>query len=238
MFTTEVWGGVVALSTKPALGWSAMVKRGLTRDALVALAHEYVGANGLDALTMRRLAAAADVTPGALYKHFRDRKDLQRAMADAIYATIDLSDIDTADPSVRQVKTCCERMRRAMLAFRDGGRIIAGTYAPLAATLNLSATLMTLLQAVTAPEHSPGQLAALLRSYTTGFVIDEQAFLELKGTKDWDSLVQQIADSGHYRPADADDLIAILTGDRDRRFNTGLDMILIGLVRAGVVPAN
>jgi AcrR family transcriptional regulator len=45
-----------------------MVKRGLTREALVLLAHQYVADNGLDALTMRRLAAAADVAPGALYK--------------------------------------------------------------------------------------------------------------------------------------------------------------------------
>jgi AcrR family transcriptional regulator len=208
-----------------------MVKRGLTRTALVALAHEYVGANGLDALTMRRLAAAADVTPGALYKHFRDRKDLQRAMADAIYATIDLSEIDTANASVQQVKTCCARMRSAMLAFRDGGRIIAGCYAPLAATLDLSATLTALLQAITAPKHSPGQLAALLRSYTIGFVIDEQAFLELRGSGEWDSLVARMADSGHQRSAEADDLVAVVTGDRDRRFNTGLDMILTGLVR-------
>ena len=159
-------------------------------------------------------------------------------MADAVYATIDLSDVDTVVPSVEQVKTCCERMRHAMLAFRDGGRIIAGSYAPLAATLNLSATLMALLQKVTAPEYSPGQLAALLRSYTTGFVIDEQAFLELKATDEWDSLVRQIADSGHRRSAQADDLIAILTGDRDRRFNTGLDMILTGLVRPSPAPPN
>lgn len=137
-------------------------------------------------------------------------------MADAIYATIDLSDIDTAHPSTQQVKDCCQRMRRAMLAFRDGGRIIAGSYAPWAATLNLSATLRTLLQSVTVPTHSPGQLAALLRSYTTGFVIDEQAYLELKETHEWDALVAQIADNGHHRPADADDLIAILTGDRDK----------------------
>lgn len=213
-----------------------MVKRGLTRDVLVALAHEYVADNGLDALTMRRLAVAADVTPGALYKHFRDRKDLQRAMADAVYATIDLSDVDTAAPSVELVKSCCERMRTAMLAFRDGGRIIAGSYAPLSATLNLSATLTALLDAVTAPEYSPGQLAALLRSYTTGFVIDEQSFLELKGEREWDSLVQQIADNGHRRPTEADDLIAMLTGDRDRRFSTGLDMILTGLLRASPTP--
>lgn len=207
-----------------------MVKRGLSRETLVALAHGYVADHGLDALTMRRLAAAADVTPGALYKHFRDRKDLQRAMADAIYATIDLSDIDTAHPTAQQVKDCCRRMRQAMLSFRDGGRIIAGSYAPLAATLTLSATLLTLLESITAPAHSPGQLAALLRSYTTGFVIDEQAYLELKTTGEWDKLVGQIADNGHHRPPDADDLITILTDDRDQRFDTGLDMILTGLV--------
>jgi hypothetical protein len=62
-------------------------------------------------------------------------------MADATYATVDLSDIDTAHPSPQQVKGCCRRMRRAMLSFRDGGRIIAGSYAPLAATLTLSTTL-------------------------------------------------------------------------------------------------
>jgi TetR/AcrR family transcriptional regulator, tetracycline repressor protein len=208
-----------------------MVRRGLSRDGLVALAHEYVSANGLDALTMRRLAAAAQVSPGALYKHFRDKKDLQRAMADAIYGTIDLADIDTGNPTVDQVKLCCQRMRFAMLAFRDGGRIIAGSYAPFAATLKLSATLMALLQAVTLPEFSAGQLASVLRSYTTGFVIDEQAFLELKVTDEWESLVQQIADSGQPRISQTDDLIAILTGDRDQRFVTGLDTILAGIAR-------
>lgn len=213
-----------------------MVKRGLTRDALVAFAHEYVTANGLDALTMRRVAATAGVTSGALYKHFADRKDLQRAMADAVWATIDLSDIDTDTPSVAQVMTCCERMREAMLGFRDGGRIVAGTYAPLAATLKLSATLTALLEAITKPDYRPGQIATLLRSYTTGFVIDEQAFLELEASDEWDALLQQIADAGHRRTADTDDLIAVLTGDRDQRFATGLDMILTGLVRSDSAP--
>lgn len=212
-----------------------MVRRGLTRDVLVAVAHEYVANNGLDALTMRRLAATAEVSPGAPYKHFRDRKDLQRAMADAIYATIDLSDIDVAKASITQVKECCRRMRAAMLAFRDGGRIIAGTYAPLPATLKLSATLAMLLESVTAPAHSSGQLAALLRSYTTGFVIDEQAYLELKASDDWDGLVEQINEAGRTRPNNEDDLVAILTGDRDQRFDSGLDMILTGLVRTSSI---
>ncbi|OHU98591.1 TetR/AcrR family transcriptional regulator [Mycobacterium talmoniae] len=208
-----------------------MVKRGLSRDKLVALAHGYVAANGLDALTMRRLAAAAQVSPGALYKHFRDRKDLQRAMADAIYATIDLDDIDTAHPSVDQVKLCCIRMRDAMLAFRDGGRIVADSYAPFAATLKLSATLMTLLQTITVPPFSAGDIALVLRTYTTGFVILEQAFVELADADEWDALVEAIGVTDYPRISDSDDAIAILTGNRDQRFAAGLDTVLAGTTR-------
>lgn len=213
-----------------------MVKRGLTRDGLVTLAHQYVANHGLAALTMRRLAAAAEVTPGALYKHFRDRKDLQRAMADAIYATVDLAGIDTTQPSVQQVKKCCQQMREAMLSVRDGGRIIAGTYAPLPATLELSATLTGLLEGVITPGYSPGQLAALLRSYTVGFVIDEQAYLELNANNEWDELVAQVTNNGHHRPDNADDLIASLTSNRDDHFNIGLDMILTGLTKTDSAP--
>jgi hypothetical protein len=61
----------------------------------------------------------------------------------------------------------------------------------------------------------------LLRSYTTGFAAGEQACLELKASYGWDALVHQIAGNGQ-RPPDADDLITVLTGDRDQRFDTGL----------------
>ena len=212
-----------------------MVRRGLSPDRLVEIAHEYVAAHGLDALTMRRLAAAAEVTPGALYKHLRDRKDLRRAMADAIYRTIDLADIDVDHPSVDQVITCCERMRAAMLRFRDGGRIVAGSYSPFAATSNLSSILRTLLRAVVLPPHHPGDLASVLRSYTTGFVIEEQAYLELANAGEWDPLVDALASNGQPRVDESGDIIAIMTGDRDQRFTVGLHTILAGTVRTALL---
>ncbi|WP_214105360.1 TetR/AcrR family transcriptional regulator [Acrocarpospora catenulata] len=206
-----------------------MVKRGLSRDRLVELAHEYVAAHGLDALTMRRLAAAAEVTPGALYKHFRDRKDLRRAMADAIFQTVDLADIDPGSAGVDGVIACCERMRQAMLRFCDGGRIVAGSYAPFAATVELSATLRALLRVVALPHIDAGDLAFVLRSYTTGFVIEEQAYLALQSSGEWDTLVGTV--SAHSRVGEPADVIAIMTGDRDRRFRAGLMAILVGSAR-------
>lgn len=207
-----------------------MPAHGLNRDRLVAIAHDYVAANGLDALTMRRLAAAAEVTPGALYKHFRDKRDLQRAMADAVYATIDLSDIDTDSPTVDQVITCCERMRAAMLGFRDGGRVVAGSYSPFAATATISATLRKLLQGVILQSFDAGDIAYALRNYTTGFVIEEQAYLTLVAGGEWDALVQSLPRQDATEADRSSDAIAILTGDRDQRFRVGLAAILTGTV--------
>ncbi|MFJ4655732.1 TetR/AcrR family transcriptional regulator [Nocardia sp. NPDC088792] len=207
-----------------------MTKRGLTRERLAVIAHEFVAENGLDALTMRRLAVTAEVSSGALYKHLRDRRDLQRAMADTVFAAVELSDLDPADLDVDQVIACCERIRAAMLRFRDGGRIVAGSYSPSAATLRVSATLWALLRAVTLPQFDVGEIALVLRSYITGFVIEEQAYLELESSGEWETLVQSISASTYSRPENSGDIVATMTGDRDLRFTAGLRAILSGKV--------
>lgn len=215
----------------PDLSSAAMVTHGLTRDRLVAIAHDYVAEHGLDALTMRRLAAAAEVTPGALYKHVRDQRDLRRALADSIFATIDLADVDTARPDLGQVIACFERMRHAMLAFRDGGRIVAGSYSPFAATAALGTTVRTLLAGITRPQFDPGDLAYVLRNYTVGFVIEEQAYLALVDSGEWNELIRQPP----TQPADitrGSDAIGILGDNRDHRFRKGLIATLTGTTTA------
>ncbi|MGO4205468.1 TetR/AcrR family transcriptional regulator [Rhodococcus sp. TAF43] len=207
-----------------------MAARGLTRDRLVAIAHGYVTEHGLDALTMRRLAVAAGVSPGAIYKHFRDQRDLRRAMADAVYATIDLSDIDTDRPTAEQVIACCMRMRAAMLQFRDGGRIVAGSYSPFAATAALGATLRTLLHAIALPSFDAGNLAYVLRNFTVGFVIEEQAYLGLVANGEWDSLIQMPPGHELVEPDGVSDAITILGDNRDQRFRAGIEAILAGTV--------
>ncbi len=209
-------------------------KRGLTRDRLAGIAHEYVSENGLDALTMRRLAAAAGVTPGALYKHLRDRKDLQRAMADTIFRAVDLSDIDLDNADVAQTLICCQRIRAAILRFREGGRVVAGSYSPSPETLRVSRTLTTLLDSVVLPQFSVGEIVLVLRSYITGFVIEEQAYLELRNAGEWEPLVARISTDDQARPEGADDILAIMTGDRDLRFTAGLRAVLDGKVRGSM----
>jgi len=61
-------------------------RRRLDRDAVVAVAFDLVDAEGIDALTIRRLAKELGVSPTALYWHFVDKQALLDAMADQLWA--------------------------------------------------------------------------------------------------------------------------------------------------------
>jgi AcrR family transcriptional regulator len=71
------------------------VRSRLDRDTVVASAFGIADVEGLDALTIRRLAKDLGVTPMALYWHFADKQALLDALADQIWtdarAAIDAS---------------------------------------------------------------------------------------------------------------------------------------------------
>ncbi|MGH2364386.1 MAG: TetR/AcrR family transcriptional regulator [Chloroflexota bacterium] len=65
-------------------------RRGLTRRAIVDRALELGDAEGLEAVSLRRLASELAVTPMALYRHVKDKQDLVNAMYEAIVEDFDL----------------------------------------------------------------------------------------------------------------------------------------------------
>lgn len=62
---------------------------GLTREQIVEVAVALVDAEGLDRLTLRRLADHLGVTPMALYWHFRDKEALLAALGEMLFSSID-----------------------------------------------------------------------------------------------------------------------------------------------------
>jgi AcrR family transcriptional regulator len=75
----------------------------LQRDAIIAEARALIVADGLEQLSLRRLAARLGVTAPALYAHVRDKQDLLRALAegefDALVARFE--EVADADPIER-----------------------------------------------------------------------------------------------------------------------------------------
>ncbi|MEU2162819.1 TetR/AcrR family transcriptional regulator C-terminal domain-containing protein [Streptomyces chengbuensis] len=70
----------------------------LSRDRIVGTASALVDAEGLDAVSTRRLAAELGVSGPSLYNHFRNKDEILDAVADAVSAKVDLSMFDESDP--------------------------------------------------------------------------------------------------------------------------------------------
>ncbi|MFJ5878166.1 TetR/AcrR family transcriptional regulator [Streptomyces sp. NPDC093088] len=70
----------------------------LSRDRIVETAGALVDAEGLAALSTRRLAAELGVSGPSLYNHFRTKGEILDAVADAVSAKIDLSMFAADDP--------------------------------------------------------------------------------------------------------------------------------------------
>jgi AcrR family transcriptional regulator len=87
-------------------------RRGLTRESIVARALEIGDAEGLEAVSLRRVASELGVTPMALYRHVKDKQDLINAMTEAVLDGLDLT--VGFEPSM----SWTDRIRLGMMQFR------------------------------------------------------------------------------------------------------------------------
>lgn len=80
----------------------------LTRDAVVAAARDLVAEGGLDALSLRRLAARLGVTAPALYAHVQDKRDLLAALAEGQFDEL-VTRMDAAAglPPLERIRAHC-----------------------------------------------------------------------------------------------------------------------------------
>jgi AcrR family transcriptional regulator len=69
----------------------------LTRERIVAAAAALVDAEGLEAVSVRRLAAELGVRGPSLYNHFATKNEIVDAVADAVVSQVDVSFFGTHD---------------------------------------------------------------------------------------------------------------------------------------------
>lgn len=85
----------------------------LSKAAVVDRALALSDSEGLDALTIRRLATELGVTPMALYWHFRSKEELLGGLADRIWAEID-TDVDETADWPQQLRGLLESLLRVL----------------------------------------------------------------------------------------------------------------------------
>jgi AcrR family transcriptional regulator len=121
-------------------------KAPLSQDAVVDAALAILRSDGLEAVTMRRVATALDTGPASLYLYVAGREGLLRAVQDRIIATVEL---EAADPSRwrAQLHSLLVRVRLALAAHPGIAATAMAEPPTTAAVLRLVENLLGLLLA-------------------------------------------------------------------------------------------
>jgi TetR/AcrR family tetracycline transcriptional repressor len=150
----------------------------VSQQKIIEAALELLSEEGLNNLSLRKLAAKLDMKAPALYWHFSNKEVLIDYMADAILRK-EFPTFDPVDPSVTWQGWLSDQMlslRRSMLAYPDGGRVVAGAHLRPAVTLgNLFESVLGMLTQAGFSIRQARQILMTTTTYTFGFVIEEQA---------------------------------------------------------------
>jgi TetR/AcrR family transcriptional regulator, tetracycline repressor protein len=109
-----------------AIGQETADQGRLTPATVVDRALALADTEGLQAVTIRRLAHDLGVTPMALYWHFRNKEQLLDGLVDRIVAEIDLK-VDAAAPWQQQLRTLLEAILRVLRAHPFAATLLSST---------------------------------------------------------------------------------------------------------------
>ncbi|HSX42765.1 MAG TPA: TetR/AcrR family transcriptional regulator C-terminal domain-containing protein [Candidatus Saccharimonadales bacterium] len=149
-----------------------------TQERIIEAALELLRQEGLANLTQRRLATMLNMQAPALYWHFKNKEVLVDHLAEAILAKEFSNMQPRADDESWQdwLVGHMVRLRKAMLAYKDGARVVAGAHLYPAVTLahSLECGLVSLSSAGV-DLRTARRIMVTATTYTFGYVIEEQS---------------------------------------------------------------
>jgi AcrR family transcriptional regulator len=105
----------------------------LTRERIVEAAMHVMDTEGLEAVSMRRVAREVGVEAMSLYNHVEDKDDLLQAVCDRVMAGFEFP--EETDDWVETCKAGARSWRRVLQAHPDMMRLFAETHGPSPSTL-------------------------------------------------------------------------------------------------------
>ena len=145
----------------------------MTLDRVVGAAFDVLQREGIAKLSARAVAAELGVRMNTVMWHIRTKDRLLGLMAEFIMGEVDLENLH--GDWREQVTELLGRLRRALLAHRDGALLVTGTFPVEPNTLAFSERLVTVLFEGCPTRKSAAWTSWSLFYFTLGLVQEEQA---------------------------------------------------------------
>jgi AcrR family transcriptional regulator len=211
-------------------------RRTLGKRAIVDAAIRVLDADGLDAMTMRRVGQELDTGGASLYAHVANKEELLELVIDHVIGDLVLPGPPDADRWEEQVKEVVRSMRGVLAAHKDIARACLARIPLGPNALRGSEALIGVMRAGGLPDQVIAYACDLLPLYATATAYEESLYAKLG--LDHDELIRYIGEIREYfaaLPVDrfpnvASLAVALTAGSGgDERFEFGLDVLVRGL---------
>jgi AcrR family transcriptional regulator len=220
---------------------TATPRRALSREAIVATALDVLRAEGMDAVSMRRVAADLGTGPASLYAHVAGKDELLDLLYDEVVGAVPLFEPDPArwKEQVTQLWSDC----RAVLAGAgDIARYSLGRVPMGPNALRISELTMSVLRSGGVPDQAVAWAVDVVGMFVTANAVEDAVTADLarKG-RDPQEYYDQVHRYFAGLPADRFPITAMLvpqlmTGTGDERFRFGLALLVGGLAALATEP--
>jgi TetR/AcrR family tetracycline transcriptional repressor len=148
----------------------------LRREQVVEAALELLDEVGLDGFTTRALTDRLGVQRGALYWHVKSKQELLAAVTELVLRPVFADDgPETEHDWAEDMVEYAHRLRAAMLAHRDGARLVAEHVTLSRAGLELMERSLVRYAHQGIPLPVAARWGDIVSSYVTGYVLQEQS---------------------------------------------------------------
>jgi AcrR family transcriptional regulator len=210
-------------------------KAPLSADVVVDAALALLKSDGLEAVTMRRVAAALDTGAASLYVYVRGREGLLEAILDRVISTIEL---EPPDPSRwrPQLHSLVQRIHQALLDHRGVASITLAGSPTSEAVLGLTENLLgTLLAGGIDPQGAAWACDIFVLLVIATAREDDERRPRPGGDGLGAEQVNALYETFAGLPPDRFPLLAanaaqMVAGDPDQRFRFAIDVVIDGVV--------
>jgi AcrR family transcriptional regulator len=211
-------------------------KAPLSEQAVVDAALAILKSEGLDAVTMRRVAAALDTGAMSLYVYVSGREGLLQAMLDRVTATVELEAPDPARWRA-QLHSLLERLHQALVAHPGMAALTLADPPTSETVLLLAENLLGILFAGGLDPQDAAWACDILILLVTAVASEDDARRARGDGSDDDRQlhVDEVYDTLAGLPPDRFPLITahaaqMVAGDGDERFRFAIDVVVDGVV--------